>query len=86
MEALPLVTFYIGPPPNLLPPAGAIGATLGTAMNNLYSSPKKGLYALHNFTVLLQLDLEKKFEICKVLGPLGALPLAPMVATCTCTI
>ena len=49
MEALPLVTFYIGPRPlpNLLPPAGAIGATLGTATNNLYSSPKQGLYALH---------------------------------------
>ena len=41
MEALPLVTFYIGPPPQPANPAGAIGATLGTAMNNLYSSPKK---------------------------------------------
>ena len=30
MEALPLVTVYIqGPLPNLLPPAGAIGATPG---------------------------------------------------------
>ena len=31
MEALPLVTFYIGPPPEpATPPAGAIGATLET--------------------------------------------------------
>ena len=30
MEALPLVTFYMGPLPNLLPPTGAIGATLET--------------------------------------------------------
>ena len=34
-------TFYIGPPPQPVTPTGAIGATLGTAMNNLYSSPKK---------------------------------------------
>ena len=31
---------------------------------------------MYNFTVLLKLDLEKKFEICKVLA-LGALPLGP---------
>ena len=42
MEALPFVTFYIGPSPNCYPPpAGAIGTTLETATNNLYSSPKK---------------------------------------------
>ena len=54
MEALPLVTFYIGPLPNLLPPARAIGATLETATNNLYSSPKKVYtHYMYNFTVLL---------------------------------
>ena len=43
MEALPFVTFYIGPPQPVTPapPAGAIGTTLETATNNLYSSPKK---------------------------------------------
>ena len=86
MEASPWLPFYIGLPlPNLLPPAGAIGATLpGTAMNNLYSSPKK-VYT-HYITSLLivdQLDLEKKFEICKVHGPWGPFPWAPMVATYT---
>ena len=30
-----------GPLPNLLPHMGAIGATQGSATNNLYSSPKK---------------------------------------------
>ena len=29
------------PLPNLLPSTGAIGATMGTAMNNFYSSPNK---------------------------------------------
>ena len=48
MEALPLVTFYIGAP------AGAIGATLETATNNLYSSPKKVYtHYMYNSTVLL---------------------------------
>ena len=46
-------------------------------MNNLYSSPKKVYgYTLHNFTVLLKLDLEKKCEICKVF-PLGGPPPGP---------
>ena len=77
MEGTPLGYFlHRAPSPTCYPPAGAIGATLGTAMNNLYSSPREGLYALHNFTVLLQLDLEKKFEICKVLA-LGGPPLGP---------
>ena len=35
------VTFYIGLPPQPVTPTGAIGATLGTATNNLYSLPKK---------------------------------------------
>ena len=33
--------FTYGPLPNLLPHMGAIGATQGSATNNLYSSPKK---------------------------------------------
>ena len=35
------VTFYIGHPPQPVTPTGALWATLGTAMNNFYSSPKK---------------------------------------------
>ena len=54
MEALPLVTFYIGPPPQPATPRRAIGATLETATNNLYSSPKKVYtHYMYNFTVLL---------------------------------
>ena len=38
------VTFtYRAPSPTCYPPQGPIGATLGTAMNNFYSSPKKVL-------------------------------------------
>ena len=74
------VTFYIGPlplpkpiPPPPPPPPGPIGATLGTAMNNFNSSPKK--VSTHcNLTVLL-LDLEK-FEICMLLALEGP-PLGP---------
>ena len=49
------VTCYIGPLPNLLPPPppppqGPIGVTLGTAMNNFYSSPKK--VSTHNILYL----------------------------------
>ena len=76
MEALPLVTFYIGPLPNLLPPAGAIGATLGTAMNNLYSSPKK-VYT-HYITLLFYFNWiwRRSLKFAKF-WPLGALPLGP---------
>ena len=43
-------------------PQAPIGATLGTAMNNFYSSPNK-------VSTILLLDLEKKmFEICMVLA------------------
>ena len=78
MEALPLVTFYIGPRPlpNLLPPAGAIGATLGTATNNLYSSPKK-VYT-HYITLLFYFNWiwRRSLNFAKF-WPLGALPLGP---------
>ena len=73
------VTFYKGPPPpspTCYPPQGPIGATLGTAMNNVYSSPTKvSIYTPHNWTILL-LDLEKKmFEWFAWFWPLGGLPL-----------
>ena len=78
MEALPLVTFYIGPCPlpNLLPPTGAIGATLGTATNNLYSSPKK-VYT-HYITLLFYFNWiwRRSLKFAKF-WPLWALPLGP---------
>ena len=40
-------------------PHGAIGATLGSATNNLYSSPKKVSTLYTTWTVLIKLDLEK---------------------------
>ena len=50
MEALPLVTFYIGPPPQPATPRRGHWATLGTATNNLYSSPK--MVYTHYITLL----------------------------------
>ena len=49
----------------------------------LYDFRKKvsELYTLHNLTILLKLDLEKKCEICKVLVHWGPSSLAPMGAT-----
>ena len=75
------VTFYIGPPPQPVTHMGAIGATLGSATNNLYSSPN---YTLHNLLqVLLKLDLEKEVWDLQSFGPWGP-PLGPPIgATCT---
>ena len=78
MEALPLVTFYIyrPPSPTCYPPAGAIGATLGTATNNLYSSPKK-VYT-HYITLLFYFNwIWRRSLIFAKFWPLGALPLGP---------
>ena len=79
MEALPLVTFYIGLPP---PPPPPIGATLETATNNLYSSPKK-VYT-HYITLLFYFNWiwRRSLKFAKF-WPLGPSPWAPMVATCT---
>ena len=42
-----LFIYNVGPPPQPVTHMGAIGATLGSATNNLYSSPN---YTLHNLT------------------------------------
>ena len=55
---------------------GAIGATLGSATNNLYSSPKKVSTLYTTWLFYLNWIWRRKFEICKVLA-LGALPLGP---------
>ena len=55
---------------------GAIGATLGIATNNLYSSPKKVSTLYITWLFNLNWIWRRKFEICKVLA-LGALPLGP---------
>ena len=70
------VTFYIGPPPQPVTPTGSIGATLGTAMNNLYSSPKK-VYT-HYITLLFYLNWiwRRSLKFAKF-WPLGAFPLGP---------
>ena len=52
-------------------PTGAIGATLGTATNNLYSSPKKVSTFYITWLFYLNWTWRRKFEICKVLA-LGA--------------
>ena len=76
MEALPLVTVYIGPPPQPATPRRGHWGHPGNCHEQSLFFTQEGLYALHNFTVLLQLDLEKKFKICKVLA-LGGPPPGP---------
>ena len=68
--------FLHRPPPQPVTPTGAIGATLGTAMNNLYSSPKK-VYT-HYITILFYLNWiwRRSLKFAKF-WPLGALPLGP---------
>ena len=70
------VTLYIGPPPQPVTPHGAIGATLGSATNNLYSSPKKVSTLYTTWLFYLNWIWRRKFEICKVLA-LGGLPPGP---------
>ena len=67
----------LGPLPNLLPPAGAIGATLGTATNNLYSSPIKKVYT-HYITLLFYFNwIWRRSLKFAQFWPLGALRLGP---------
>ena len=70
------VTFYIGPPPQPVTPHGAIGATLGSATNNLYSSPKKVFTLYTTWLFYLKWIWRRKFEIWKVLA-LGGPPPGP---------
>ena len=73
LHRAPTPTRYPPPPP---PPTGAIGATLGTAMNKLYSSPKKVSTHYITWLNILLLDLEE-FEICMVLPLRGTPPRPP---------
>ena len=72
------VTFYIGPPPQPVTPAptGAIGATLGTATNNLYSSPKKVSTLYITWLFYLNWIWRRSLKFAKF-WPFGALPLGP---------
>ena len=72
------VIFYIGPPPQPVTHMGAIGATLGSATNNLYSSPKKVSTLYTTWLFYLNWIWRRKFEICKVFGPWGP-PLGPPI-------
>ena len=79
MEGPPLGYFlHRAPLPNLLPPAGAIGATLGTATNNLYSSPK--MVYTHYITLLFYFNWiwRRSLKFAK-LWPLGPSPWWPHV-------
>ena len=85
MEALPLVTFYIGPPPQPVTHRGAIGATLGSATISLYSSPKKVSPLYTTLLFYLNWIWRRKFSILKFesFGPWGPLLRPPIGATCT---
>ena len=71
------VTFYIGPPPQPVTHMGAIGATLGSATNNLYSSPN---YTSHNLDYRFYLNWiwRKKVWNLQSFGP-GGPPLGPPI-------
>ena len=58
----------MAPPPNLLPHMGAIGATQGSATNNLYSSPKK-LSTLYTTWLFYLTGLEKEVWNLQSFGP-----------------
>ena len=63
------------PSPTCYPPQGPIGATLGTAMNNLYSSPKK--VSTHYITWLFYFWIWRRSLKFAWFWPLGAFPLGP---------
>ena len=64
------------PPPTCYPPQGPIGATLGTAMNNFYSSPKK--VSTHYITWLFSFWIwSRRCLKFAWFWPFGALPLGP---------
>ena len=72
------VTFYIGPPSPTCtyPPMGAIGATLGTATNNLYSLPKKVSTLYITWLFYLNWIWRRSLKFAQF-WPFGALPLGP---------
>ena len=64
------------PSPTCYPPQGPIGATLGTAMNNFYSSPKK--VSTHYITWLFSFWIWRRRCLKFAwFWPFGALPLGP---------
>ena len=63
------------PSPACYPPQGPIGATLGTAMNNLYSSPKK--VSTHYITWLYYFWIWRRRLNFAHFGPWGPSPWAP---------
>ena len=71
------VTFYIGPPPQPVSPHGGHWGHPGNCHKQSLFFTQEDIYTLHNLTVLLKLDLEKKFEICKVLALRGPPPGPP---------
>ena len=64
------------PSPTCYPPQGPIGATLGTAMNNFYSSPRK--VSTHYITWLFSFWIWRRRCLKFAwFWPFGALPLGP---------
>ena len=71
------VTFYTGPPPQPVTlHRGPLGPPWELPMNNFYSSPKQGIYTLHNLTILL-LDLKRRCLKFAWFGPFWGPPLGP---------
>ena len=70
------VTFYIGPPPQPVIPHGGHWGHLGTATNNLYSSPKKVSTLYITWLFYLNWIWRRSLTFAKF-WPFGALPLGP---------
>ena len=78
MEALPLVTFYIGPPPQTaIPRRGHWGHPGNCHEQSLFTSSPNKVYT-HYITLLFYFDwiLGRSLKFAKF-WPLGALPLGP---------
>ena len=76
MKQLLFTCLHVGPPPQPVnPPQGPTGATLGTAMNNFYSSPNK--VSTHYITWLFSFWIWRRSLKFAQFWPLGALPLGP---------
>ena len=75
-----LLLHTLGPPPQPVtpppPPQGPIGATLGTAMNNFYSSPKK--LSTHYIPWLFYFWILRRCLKFARFGPWGPSPWAPI--------
>ena len=84
MEALPLVTFYIGPPPQPATPRRGHWGHPGNLPRTIFILHlRRSITHYNNFTVLSLTGSGEEVWNLQRFGPWGPPPWAPMVATCT---